>query len=454
MNLRIEDVSPVEKKLIVEVPWAVVNSKLSAAYKELGKNVQLKGFRRGKVSRAVLERMFGKRVRAEVAADLVRESFITATTEHSLEAVSEPQVDVADLVIKKGEDFSFEAIVEVRGEVVAKDYLGMEIAKVEGEVSDDDLEHAISHLQREHTELLPIEDRDTLGDKDIAAVKVTGTIGEVELEGREMTVDLSDDKHETYPGLVAALIGAPVKAENHPITITFPDDYGVQDVAGITAELTIDVVDAREQSVPELDDEFAADTGKAETMDALREVVRDELKSRLEEEIKSDLRKNALAELVKRNPIPLASSLVDRATEHKYRQLQMMLGMDPRSAEGPPPELADRLRDSAGDEVRGQLLLEAIADAESIEVSDEELSDRIANIAEMQNAQPARLRAEMERDGRIDNLKFSLRQDKVLDFLIEKAELVDPPEEPEEPEASDGAADSEDAAPASSDEEE
>jgi trigger factor len=452
MDLRIEDVSPVEKKLIVEVPWATVNTKLTAAFKELGKNVQLKGFRRGKVSRAVLERMFGKRVRAEVAADLVRESFITATTEHSLEAVSEPQIDVADLVIKKGQAFAFEAIVEVRGEVKAESYTGMEIHKVEGEVSDQDLEHAISHLQREHTELLPIEDRDTLGEKDICMVKVNGEIGEVELENREMTVDLSDDQHETYPGLVAALIGAPLKAEGHPITITFPEDYGVSDVAGITAELTVDVIDAREQSVPALDDEFAVDTGKAETMDELREVVRGELEARLAEEIKSDLQKNALAELVKRNPIPLASSLIDRAAEHKYRQLQMMLGIDPKSGDGPPADIRDRLRDSAADEVRGQLLLEAIADAESIEVTDEELEARIANIAEIQNAQPARLRAEMERDGRIDNLKFSLRQDKVLDFLIDKAVLVDPPEEPEgEGEVTEGeAAES----PASGDEEE
>jgi trigger factor len=212
------------------------------------------------------------------------------------------------------------------------------------------------------------------------------------------------------------------------------------------------VIDAREQSVPALDDEFAVDTGKAETMDELREVVRGELEARLAEEIKSDLQKNALAELVKRNPIPLASSLIDRAAEHKYRQLQMMLGIDPKSGDGPPADIRDRLRDSAADEVRGQLLLEAIADAESIEVTDEELEARIANIAEIQNAQPARLRAEMERDGRIDNLKFSLRQDKVLDFLIDKAVLVDPPEEPEgEGEVTEGeAAES----PASGDEEE
>ena len=428
MDLRIEDVSPVEKKLIVEVPWEAVNSKLTAAYKELGKNVQLKGFRKGKVSRAVLERMFGRRVRAEVAADLVRESFVTATTEHDLQAVSEPRVEAADLEIKKGQAFSFEAIVEVRGDVEAKDYVGMTIPRREGEVSEHDLEHAISHLQRQHTELLPIEGRDTLGEKDIAALKVTGKIGENELEDREMTVDLSDDHHETFPGMIKALLGIPVKAENHPITITFPEDYGHAEVAGTTAELTVTVVDAREQAIPELDDEFAADTGKAETMDQLREVVRGELQERLEEEIKNDLRQAALAELVKRNPIPLASSLIDRATVHKYRQLQQMFGLD-FGDEGPSVELRDKLRDSAADEVRGQLLLEAIADAESIEVSDEDVANRVDNIASMQGVQPARLRAEMERDGRLENLRFSLRQDKVLDFLVEKAELVEPPED-------------------------
>src|SRR5262245_2691138 len=120
MQVKIEDVSPVEKKLVVEVPWRTVDSRMGDAFRELAKSVQLKGFRPGKVPRSVLEKMYGKRVRAEVAAQLVRESFVTAVTEHNLQAVSEPRVDDG-LEIHAGKPFAFEAVVEVRGDIALAD---------------------------------------------------------------------------------------------------------------------------------------------------------------------------------------------------------------------------------------------------------------------------------------------------------------------------------------------
>src|SRR5579871_5133028 len=116
MQFRIEDVSPVEKKLFVEIPWETVSLKLGNAYRELGKGAALKGFRKGKVPRPVLEQVYGLRVNAEVAYELVRESFFKATEEHNLAAVAEPRVD-RTTPIKKGQPFSFEAIIEIRGEV-------------------------------------------------------------------------------------------------------------------------------------------------------------------------------------------------------------------------------------------------------------------------------------------------------------------------------------------------
>src|ERR1700752_5229222 len=116
MQVRIEDVSPVEKKMFVEVPWETVSQRLGDAYRELGKGVALKGFRKGKVPRPVLEQVYGPRVNAEVAYELVRESFFKANAEHQLAAGAEPRVEEA-AAIKKGQPFTFEAIVEVRGDV-------------------------------------------------------------------------------------------------------------------------------------------------------------------------------------------------------------------------------------------------------------------------------------------------------------------------------------------------
>ena len=128
MQVRIEDVSPVEKKLFVEIPWETVSEKLANAYRELGKGVALKGFRKGKVPRAVLEQVYGSRVNNEVMYELVRESFLRATREHSLAAVADPRIHEAT-PIKKGQPFSFQAVIEVRGEIVPQDYAGLPIEK-------------------------------------------------------------------------------------------------------------------------------------------------------------------------------------------------------------------------------------------------------------------------------------------------------------------------------------
>jgi trigger factor len=437
MQVRIEEVSPIEKKLVVEVPWATVSEKIGAAFRELAKSVNLKGFRKGKVPRSVLEQMFGKRVRAEVAEQLVRESFITATTEHSLDAVSEPRVE-EELAIHPGKPFAFEAIVEVKGEITPKDYTGMELTKRPVSVADEAIEHAILHLQREHTELLPIENRDVVADTDVVAISIKGSLGEHKID-RQLTLDLADREHEPLPGLSTALVGLPIKSEAHPIEIAMPADHAEEAIAGKTAQLTVTILDARQTDVPALDDDFAKDTGKAESMDGLRNVVRDELTKRATQEIENEVRDAALRELVKRNQIPIASSLVDRAVEMKLHRLQSMFGVKAKVNDLLDDDLRKRLRADAEDDVRGQLLVEAVADAEKIDATDEDINGRVASIAEMRNQQPARLRAEMDRDGRLDNLRFQLRQEKTLDFLVSKATVTEKEPDPAELAAAAGA---------------
>src|SRR5262249_13295399 len=166
MQVRIEDVSPVEKKLFVEVPWETVSAKLGEAYKDLGKGVALKGFRKGKVPRPVLEQVYGQRVNAEVAYQLVRESFFKASEEHSLAAVAEPRVGEA-APIKKGQPFTFSAIVEIRGEVVPQDYKALPIEKRRLDVKQEAVDEALAQLRREHTELRPIEGREVTAPGDI-----------------------------------------------------------------------------------------------------------------------------------------------------------------------------------------------------------------------------------------------------------------------------------------------
>ena len=425
MQVRIEDVSPVEKKMFVEVPWEVVSTKLNEAYKDLGKDVALKGFRKGKAPRSVLEQIYGPRVNAEVAYQLVRESFFTATQQHSIAAVAEPRVEEA-APIKKGQPFTFNAIIEIKGEVVPQDYKGLEIERRKLDVKQDAVDEALKNLQREHTELRPIEGRDVTAPGDIVGLSVTGTIGEHAINQPQFAVDLDDPEREPIPGMREALTGIPIDTKDKVLEIQVPDDHKDEQIRGRKANLTVTILEARVKDVPELDDEFAKDTGKGETLAELTANIRKDLEAKEQEVIDREARENVLRELIKKNQIPVAPALVDRAVEMQYQRLRQMLGMKPEKGNaGLSDDLREKMRPSGADEVRGQLLLEAIGDKESIALTDAELTSHIEATAKARNTAPQKLRAEWQRDGRLDNVQYSLRQDKVLKFLVEQATVTE-----------------------------
>ena len=425
MQVRIEDVSPVEKKMFVEIPWETVSAKLGEAYKDLGKGVALKGFRKGKVPRPVLEQVYGPRVNAEVAYQLVRESFFQASSQHNLAAVAEPRVEEAD-PIKKGQPFKFAAIIEVRGEIVPQDYQGLAIERRKLVITDEQVEESLAQLRREHTELRPIEGRDVTAAGDIVGLSVTGTIGEHQINQPQFAVDLDDAEREPLPGMREALIGIPLDTKDKKLEITVPEDHKDESIRGRKAELTVTILEARSKDVPELDDEFAKDTGKAETLDGLKAALRKDLEDKEQAVIDREAREAVLRELIKKNQIPVASSLVERAVEVQYQRLRQMLGMKPeRGNAGLSDDLKEKMRPAGADEVRGQLLLEAIADKENISITDDEINKHVEQTAKSRNTPVAKLKAEWQRDGRLDNVVYSLRQDKVLKFLVDAAQITE-----------------------------
>lgn len=424
MQVRIEEVSPVEKKMFVEIPWETVSAKLNDSYRELSKGVALKGFRKGKVPRPVLEQVYGPRVNAEVAYELVRESFFRANQEHNLAAVAEPRVEEA-APIKKGQPFTFAAIIEVRGEVTPQDYKGLAIERRRLSVEEKAVDDALAQLVREHTELRPIEGREITAAGDIIGLSITGSIGEHQINQPQFAVDLDDSEREPLPGIRAALTGIPLDTKDKAIELTVPEDYKDESTRGRKANLTITIIEARAKDVPALDDEFAKDTGKAETLEGLKAALRKELEDKEQDVIDREAREAVLREVIKKNQIPVATSLVDRAVEVQYQRLRQMLGMKPERNAQIPDDLKEKMRPAGADEVRGQLLLEAIADKESLIVTDDELSKHIEQTAKARNTAPAKLRAEWQRDGRLDNVSYSLRQEKVLKFLVGAAQVTE-----------------------------
>jgi trigger factor len=293
-------------------------------------------------------------------------------------------------------------------------------------VPEAEVDKALEQLQKEHTELVPIEGRDVTAAGDVVIASITGTIGEHPVNQPRFGVDLDDAEREPLPGLRALLIGLPFATADHPLEIDIPADHADDNLKGRKASLRATIVEVRAKNVPNLDDDFAKDTGKADSIDGLRAAIRADLEARERSVITNETRQGALRELVKRNQIPVATSLVERAVFAQYNRLRQMLGMPPdREGQGLTPDLMTKMSPGGADEVRGQLLLEAIADKEGVSVSDEELNLQVAMAAKAKNQSPQKVRAEWAKDGRLDNARWSLRQDKTLDFLVSKAAITE-----------------------------
>lgn len=425
MQVRIENVSPVEKKLLVEVPWESVSQKLGNAYRELSKTVALKGFRKGKVPRPMLEQVYGPRIHSEVAYELVRESFVRANLEHNLAAVAEPRIEQAD-AIKKGQPFKFAAIIEVRGDITPVNYEQLPIERRKLAVPESAIDDALAQLQRKHTELHPIEGREITALGDVLSLRITGTIGEHNVDLPQFAIDLDDQEREPLPGMCKALLGVPLATKDLALEIQVPDDAKDDSIRGRTAKLSVTILEARAKDVPALDDEFAKDTGKAETLDGLRTAIRTQLEDDEKATIDREMREAALREVIKNNEIPVASSLVERAVEIQYARLARILeGQGSTKALELSDELRNSMRPGCIAEVRGHLVLEAIADKEGIAITDAELAEHVNKTAAARRISPAKLHAELQRDQRLDSITRSLRQDKVLKFLVDRAAVTE-----------------------------
>src|SRR5262249_43517532 len=205
-------------------------------------------------------------------------------------------------------------------------------------------------------------------------------------------------KYDPLPGLSKALTGIAIAAKDLEIKLEMPADYEQKEIAGATATLTVDIRDAREKAVPALDDEFAKDTGEAETLAELRDKSRKGLEKLAFDRANRDTREGLIKELVKKNPIPVAPALIERGIDSQIQRARMSLamqGVDIDKAGVDLKGMRERLRDGAAEEIRGQLLLEALADQENITVADADGDAKIAELGQMQNKRPAKRRADV-----------------------------------------------------------
>lgn len=427
MQITIEDISPVEKRVDFELPWADVAPRLDKAYNQLRREVHIRGFRPGKAPRSVLERLYRARIEDDVARELIENALGHAIHENQIQPVAPPTVDKIEL--KSGTPFKFSAKVEVRSQVTPKDYTGIPLERRPPKVTDVEVADALEGYRRRQTEFVPIEGRTETAATDLLVVELHGEVGghHVHRTDKEaVTVDLEDEAGGPLPGLAGRLRGIPIAASKHKIAYRIAADTPIKDLAGKDVALEVTIKDARQKKVPALDDELAKDTGEADTLEALRTRVRERLLEADKARAEREMRQRLVKALAERNPFPIAPALVERhaqAIVNRAKAQLMMMGIDVEGTDD--AKMRADFKGDAEEEARGAILLQAIAEREGLQVGDADIQKRIAEIASARGENPKKLRAEYERDHRIAGVRLQLLEEKTLELLVSQARITD-----------------------------
>jgi trigger factor len=425
MQLTIQDISPVEKRVDFELPWNEVAPRLDKAYDKLRREVRLRGFRPGKAPRPVLEQIYRQQVEDDVVRELVELTLGQAIRERQIDPVAPPRVDRVDL--KPNAPFKFSARVEVRSQVEPKDYAGIPVERRAAKVSDEQLGEALEQYRRQLTTYTPVEGRDIAQTSDVLMIEVNGKVGEHKIKKNSVAVDLADETGGPLPGLATRLQGLSITAgTQHDVKYTIDADAKPAELAGKEVSLKVVVKEARERKTPALDDELAKDTGEADTLEELKKKVSDRLLEADKQRVKRELEAALTKELIRRNPFPIAKALVERHAEgivaRARMQLQMM-GLDVDAMD--PERMKLEFKDEAEEEARATVLLRAIADREGVEVTDGDVQKRVAELAAARQTSAKKLRAELEQGGQMNALQAQLREEKTLDMLVTQAKISD-----------------------------
>jgi trigger factor len=416
----------VVKKVSVELAPDRVKDALDTAYTSVSRTVKLKGYRQGHVPRRLVERYFGDDVKKDVAQKLVTGSIHEALASHKLDPVAPPRVENG--AVEPGQPFKYTATVEVRPKVEPKEYEGLSVPRAEVEVKDAEVDERVDEMRKEHSMFVPVEGREVAEAGDYASADYEGFVDGAPLRGAKREGVLL----EVVPGSLLenkaeALLGARV-GETREIGVTFPADYAVEDLRGKEARFQVAVKGLKKREVPALDDAFVQDLGGAEkTVPDLRAKLHAEMETQRKERAEHEQREKLLEALVAKNPIEAPPALVERNVDAMLQGMLegfMRRGLDPRQLGLNFDRMRDELRQRALLEVKGYLLLEAIAEKEKLEVSEDDLDKHFAKMAEELKQPAEKLKAAFRRQDSLESLKARLRQDKALAYLLGKANFT------------------------------
>jgi len=426
MQVTVNEVGGLTKKLKIVLPKEEVSKELDAGFKKIKNDANVKGFRRGKVPKHILEKTYGQQIRAEVAEKLIQETYFDAVEKEKLDVVAHP--DIKSPVFEEDGSFSYEAEVDTRPQFELSQYKGLEIEKEEIAVNDEEIESEIERLRKEIAPLRSVEDR-AAQVSDIAIVDFDGFHnGEKlkEVHGENVNVDIGTGRHGQE--FEDKLVGMN-KGEESSVEVDFTADSPNPILAGKTVEFRINVKDIKERVLPDLDDEFAKDVGEEfENLAALQDHVREQVLAEKDQARAGDILDRIMQKLVEANEFDVPSRLVQYEINEYIKQTEDTLkrgGLTLESAGMNRAEAEERYRETAVKRVRGDFILKKIAEVEDIKVLDNDMDDGFARIAKQYNMTVPEVKGYFK--NRDDMLPFinELLNEKILKFLSDESKYVE-----------------------------
>jgi trigger factor len=424
MNVNVEEISSIKKKVNVEIPGDQVVKEVDSFYKDLGKKAKIKGFRPGKVPRNILERYFKDYAKAEVIQKLVQETYPTALSEKDLHPVSDPVIDPGEL--ESGKPFQYSVTIEVKPAVKLEDYLGLEVEGKEEKVKDEEVEERLKGLQNLHANLKTIQDGRPIQNGDFVIVDYEASLeGKPLEEGRAVDFTLEVGSGRFIPAFEEKLIGLRSEEERE-MEISFPEDYGYKKWAGKTISFHVKIKEIKEKILPILDDEFAKDLGDYSSLKELKAKLKEEIEKEKKFLFGQQLKNQMVDQLLQKNNFEVPESLVSEQAKALVSDTKMRLaaqGMTIDTLGVSEEKLQENYRETAIRQVRTSLLLEKIADQEGITVPDEEVEDRLREISEKTRQKIDVVKRYYEKNGLIPGVKAEIMNEKAMDLLLEKANI-------------------------------
>lgn len=428
MSVQVEKLEKNMAKLTVEVSAEDFKAAIKKAFNKNKNRFSIPGFRKGKAPQAMIEKMYGEGVFYEDAADeAINASYAEAMKESGLDIVSRPEVTIEK--IGKDEPFVYSALVAVKPEVTLGQYKGVEVEKADASVSAEDVEAELKKVQEQNARLLTVEDRG-VEDGDQTVIDFEGFVYGKGFEGgKAEDYPLTIGSHSFIDTFEEQLIGKKI-GEECEVNVTFPTEYHAADLAGKPATFKVTVKEIKVKELPELNDEFASEVSEFDTLDEYKKDVEKKLAEKKEIEANSKNEDAVVAKVVENASMEIPDKMIDAQAENMVqdmaRRMQsqgLSLDMYLKYTGMTVEQMKEQARPDAEKRIRTRLVLEAVAQAENIQISDEKVDEEVAKMAEAYKMEVDKLKSYMS-ESDIKQMKEDLAVQQAVDLLVAEAKLA------------------------------